>query len=186
MKKSKFKPLNVMFGDLGYFNRQTVHNQYVPLGIGLIAQYSKQEFGNEIEVSLFKIIDKFIKQAFLNPPDVIGLSVYYWNIDISRYLIKCIREKFGSNPIIVVGGPVIDSDEQEQYKYLKKVFSGADAIVLNEGEISFNNILKKTIENRKNVFKDPIDGVTFLDGDKLVKGRPVGLTMDLSKMGSPY
>lgn len=186
MKKTKFKPLNVMFGDLGYFNRQTVHTQYVPLGIGLIAQYSKQEFGNEIEVSLFKNVNKFIKQAFLNPPDVIGLSVYYWNIDISQYLIKCIREKFGSNPIIVVGGPVIDSDEQEQYRYLKKVFSGADAIVLNEGEISFNNILKKTIENRKNVFKDPIDGVTFLDGDKLVKGRPVGLTMDLSKMGSPY
>ena len=43
MKKTKFKPLNVMFGDLGYFNRQTVHNQYLPLGIGLIAQYSKQD-----------------------------------------------------------------------------------------------------------------------------------------------
>ena len=54
LKQNKIKPLNVMFGDLGYFNRQTVHNQYLPLGIGLIAQYSKQEFGNEIEVSLFK------------------------------------------------------------------------------------------------------------------------------------
>ena len=58
LKKIKTsRSLNVMFGDLGYFNRQTVHNQYVPLGIGLIAQYSKQEFGNEIEVSLFKHID---------------------------------------------------------------------------------------------------------------------------------
>jgi len=186
LKQNKIKPLNVMFGDLGYFNRQTVHNQYLPLGIGLIAQYSKQEFGNEIEVSLFKNIDKFLKQAYSKPPDVIGLSVYYWNINISQYLIKCIRERFGSDPIIIVGGPVIDSDEQEQYRYLKKVFSGANAIVLNEGEISFNSILKKVIENRKNVFKDPIDGVTFLDGDQLIKGRPVGLTMDLSKMGSPY
>ena len=67
LKQNKAKPLNVMFGDLGYFNRQTVHAQYVPLGIGLIAQYSKQEFGNEIEVSLFKNVDKFLKQAYLKP-----------------------------------------------------------------------------------------------------------------------
>lgn len=186
IKRNGDRRLNVMFGDVYYFNRQTVHSQYIPLAIGMIAQYAKQQFGDDINVSLFKSVDKFLDQAAQNPPDVVGLSVYYWNLAANQYLVKCLREMFGRDVIIVLGGPCIDSDAQEQYKYLSNVFSGANAIILNEGEISFNNILRKVLENRNTVFKDPIDGVNFLDGNRLVQGRPIGLTMDLSTMGSPY
>ena len=125
-------------------------------------------------------------RATKEPPDVVGLSVYYWNLDINQYLVKCLREMFGRDVIIVLGGPNIDSDAQEQHRYLSSVFPGADALVLNEGEVSFSNILQKILGNRETVFKDPIDGAFFLDGNRLVSGRPVGLTMDLSTMGSPY
>ena len=178
--------LNVMLADLCYLNRQTVHAQYVPLAIGMISQYAKKEFGNDIKISLFKEIDKFLDQASHNPPDVVGLSVYYWNLAINQYLVKYIREKFGRDIIIVLGGPCIDSDAKEQHKYLTSVFPTADALVLNEGEIAFNNIIRKILANRKTVFKDPIDGASFLDGNKLVQGRSVGLTMDLSTIDSPY
>ena len=130
-KKNGERPLNVMFGDLNYFNRQTVHNQYVPLGIGLIAQYAKQQFGDDISVSLFKDVDKFLNQAAQNPPDVVGLSIYYWNIAKSQYLIKCLREKFGRDIIIVIGGPTFDSDEAEQHMCLTEMFPDADAICIN-------------------------------------------------------
>ena len=186
LRRNGHRRLNVMFGDLGYFNRQTAHNQYLPLAIGLIAQYAKQQFGDDINVSLFKNINKFLDRAVQNPPDIVGLSVYYWNLAINQYLVKCLREIFGQDVIIVLGGPCIDSDEQEQYRYLSKVFPEADAIVLNEGEISFSNILQKVFENRKTVFKDPIDGATFKDGNHLVRGRSIGLSMDLSTMQSPY
>ena len=183
LKRNGNRPLNVMFGDLSYFNRQTVNSQYVPLAIGMIAQYAKQQFGNDINVSLFKNVDKFLNQAIKNPPDVVGLSVYLWNLTINQYLVKCLREMFGRDPIIVLGGPCIDSDEQEQYKYLSKVFPGVNAIVPNEGEISFSNILQKILGNRETVFKDPIDGAIFMDGNHLVRGRPIGLSMDLSTIG---
>jgi len=186
LKRNGNRGLNVMFGDLSYFNRQTTHTLYVPLAIGMIAQYAKQQFGEKINVSLFKSVDKFLYQAAQNPPDVVGLSVYYWNIAINQYLVKCLREMFGQDVIIVLGGPCIDSDEQEQYRYLSNVFPDANAIILNEGEISFSNILRKIIGNRETVFKDPIDGASFLIGNHLVKGPPIGLTMDLSTMGSPY
>ena len=93
---------------------------------------------------------------------------------------------FGKNVIIVLGGPCIDNDAQEQKKFLSNVFPSADVIIVNEGEISFNNILRKVLDNRNTVFKDPIEGASFLDGNRLVKGRPVGLTMDLSTVESPY
>ena len=185
-KRNGIRPLNVMFGDFCYSNRQTVYEQYVPLAIGYIAQYAKQQFGEDINVSLFKRMDKFLDRAAQNPPDVVGLSVYYWNLNINQYLVKCLREMFGRDPIIVLGGPCIDSDAKEQHKFLTNVFPTADALVLNEGEVSFSNILQKILANRKTVFKDPIDGLIFLDGDRLVKGAPIGLSTDLSLIGSPY
>ena len=189
LKRNGKRRLNVMFADLSYVNRHTVNLQYVPLGIGLIAQYAKKQFGDDIKVSLFKNIDKFLDQVTQNPPDVVGLSVYYWNLAINQYLVKCLREKFGRNVIIVIGGPCIDSDAKEQHNYLTNVFPEADALVLNEGESSFSNILRKIFENRDTVFKDPIDGIIFLDGNRLVRGRltvSTNLSMDLSTMDSPY
>ena len=59
-----------MFGDFCYYNRHTVLQRYTPLGIGLIAQHSKQLFGNDIKVSLFKSVDKFIDQAILKGANV--------------------------------------------------------------------------------------------------------------------
>ena len=72
LKRSGDRPLNVMFGDLSYVNRHTIYEQFVPLAIGMIAQYAKKQFGDDINVSLFKSIDKFLYKAAQNPPDVVG------------------------------------------------------------------------------------------------------------------
>ena len=80
-KRNGNRRLNVMFGDFSYFNRHTIYELYTPLSIGLIAQYAKQQFGDDIDVSLFKNADKFLDQAVQNSPDVVGLSIYYWNIE---------------------------------------------------------------------------------------------------------
>ena len=186
LKKNGDRRLNVMFGDLNYVNRQTVNAQYIPLAIGLIAQYAKQQFGDDINVALYRNVDKFIEDAAQNPPDVVGLSIYYWNNAQSQYLVKRLREMFGKKVIIVLGGPSIDTDKEEQHRFLSKVFPEADAIISNEGETSFNSIIGKILANRKTVFEDPIDGASFIKDGSLVQGRLVGLTMDLSKMGSPY
>ncbi len=185
-KKNGSRRLNIMFGDLCYENRQTMYEQYVPLSIGMIAQYAIQEFGDDIKASLYKNIDDFLDNMVKDPPDVVGLSVYYWNLSLNQYLIKCIREKLGQNVVIVLGGPCIDSDKKEQHHFIANIFPQADAIVLNEGEISFNNIIREVIGNRENLFKNPIDGLSFLDGNQLISGKPVGLSMDLSTFGSPY
>ena len=93
---------------------------------------------------------------------------------------------FGQKVIIVLGGPSIDIDKLEQHNFLSTTFPGANAIIPNEGEIGFCNILRKVLGNHETIFKDSIDGVTFLDKEQIVQGPPVGLTMDLSTVGSPY
>ena len=91
------KPLNIMFGDFGYFNRHTRFARFTPLGIGYIAQYAKQKFGNDVDVSLYKNIDKFFDKAKERAPDVVGLTVFYWNNNLNQYVVKCLRQMFASN-----------------------------------------------------------------------------------------
>ena len=124
-----------MFADFTYYNRHTLYSRYTPLSIGMIAQYSKQKFGDDIDVSLFKSIDKFFDKAKETPPDVVGLSIYFWNKAINQYAVKKLRQMFGKEVIIVVGGPSIDSNLNEQFNFLTDDFPHVDAAITNEGEL---------------------------------------------------
>ena len=178
--------LNIMFGDFCYYNRHTLHERYTPLGIGIIAQYTKEQFGEDVQVSIFKSIDKFLDTAKEKAPDVIGLSVYYWNMALNKYVVNRIREMYGKNVLIVLGGPSIDNDINEQHKFLSKEFPQADAVIINEGEIGFQNIIEKLFDSRDSLFKTPIDGVHFLSNGEVIQGLAVGTNIDLSTVGSPY
>ncbi len=178
--------LNLMLADFCYFNRFTLKSRYTPLNIGLLAQYINQEFGKNISISLYKSVDKFLNQAKENPPDIVGLAVYYWNTALNQYVVKCLREMFGEKVVIVLGGPSIDNDKLEQYKFLTEKFPGANASIVNEGEIGFGNIIRKMLSDEKNLFKDPINGIYFVHDNKLIQGSFTGLNLDLSTLGSPY
>ena len=178
--------LNIMFGDFCYYNRHTLHERYTPLGIGIIAQYTKEQFGEDVQVSIYKSIDKFLDTAKEKAPDVIGLSVYYWNMALNKYVVNRIREMYGKNVLIVLGGPSIDNDINEQHKFLSKEFPQADAVIINEGEIGFQNIIEKLFDSRDSLFKAPIDGVHFLSNGEVIQGLAVGTNIDLSTVGSPY
>ena len=185
MMNSK-KPLNIMFGDFGYFNRHTKFSRYTPLGVGYIAQYAKQKFGKDVDVAIYKEIDKFFEKMKERAPDVVGLTLFYWNNDLNKYVIKCLREMFGDKVTIVMGGPSIDSDKKQQTMFLNKAFPDVDAIVINEGEIAFSNIVEKILSNRNTVYDEPIDGLSFLSNGELVSGKPIGTSTDISVLESPY
>tara|TARA_B100000900_G_scaffold412088_1_gene433156 strand:+ start:1264 stop:3312 length:2049 start_codon:yes stop_codon:yes gene_type:complete len=180
------KPLKVMFADFAYYNRYTKTQLYTPLGIGFIAQYAKQKFGNEIEVSLFKEINKFFDSVKEGAPDVVGLSLYYWNNSINQYVVKKLRKMFGNKVTIIIGGPSIDSDINQQKIFFKESFPEIDGIVINEGEIAFSNALEKILSDKKKAFLDPIDGLSFLKENEIISGKPIGTSTDISKLGSPY
>ena len=95
LQKNGSRQLNIMLADFCYFNRHTLKSKYTPLNIALIAQYTNQEFGNDVNISLYKSVDKFLNQAKQNPPDLVGLAVYYWNNALNEYVVKCLREMFG-------------------------------------------------------------------------------------------
>jgi hypothetical protein len=70
-------------------------------------------------------------------------------------------------------------------KKLVKRLPGLDAIIPNEGEVSFTNLVGAMLSDPVNFNKDPIDGMISIKGDKLIRTKPVHL-LDLSELPSPY
>ena len=180
------KNLKIMFTDFAYYNRYTKVQMYVPLGIGYIAQYAKQKFGDNIRVSLHKEINKFFKEVRDDPPDVVGISLYYWNDGINKYVVNKLREILGNKVTIIIGGPSIDSNLKMQKIFLEKSFPQVDGIVINEGEIAFSNILEKIIDDKAKAFNEPVDGLSFIKDGEVLTGRPIGTSTDISKLKSPF
>jgi radical SAM superfamily enzyme YgiQ (UPF0313 family) len=179
------KPLKVILGDLSYYNKYSISTLYTPLNIGFVAQYVKQIFGKSAQVDIYKDPKKLLEAAKESRPDVVGLSLYFWNTDLDRHVMKQLRSLWGNEVVIALGGPSIDEDDGEQKRLLHS-FSEADAIIVNEGELGFASLIQAFLSGRDAMWSNPIDGVVFLRDFELVKGESVGLSLDLSTLGSPY
>ena len=179
------RPLRIMLGDFNYFNKHKGWMQVVPINIGYVGQYSKQEFGEDVDISLHKDPSEFLEEIKKTKPDIVGLSLYYWNTDLNRIMIKKIRALYGDDVIIVYGGPSTDSEAHEQRAYLQDSH-GVDALVMEEGEIPFANIVRACLSGPGSLFSEPINGTVFLEDGELVEGAVKTVQMDLDKLESPY
>jgi len=177
--------LRIYLADLAYFNRLNRHTIHVPKNIGYVASYAKKVFGNGIDIKLFKEPNALLGAANECLPDVIGMSFYFWNTQLIHTTTKILRERFGSDLTIIWGGPSVDSDSKEQARLFER-FPEVDAFVPDEGELGFAAILERLLSKTSGHWDDPIDGVVHMRDGTLVKGRPVGLSLDLAELPSPY
>jgi len=78
----------------------------VPLNIGYLAAYADKVLPNEASIKLFKFPGKMIRAIRRQRPDIVGLSFYEWNKNLSEFVAGVAREV---NPrcLVVYGGPSI-------------------------------------------------------------------------------
>jgi len=179
------RPLRIFLADLKYFNRYSTRNNYIPLNVGYIASYVQAQFGKDVKISLYSDPVELLNEAKTSKPDIVGLAFYYWNTQLNQVVIDSLRKLYGENLTIVLGGPSIDSDPDEQIVMCQK-YPDVDAFTVNEGELGFAEIVGQYLSDQKSLWKRPIDGAVFLDGETVVSGFPVGLTLDLGRLPSPY
>jgi radical SAM superfamily enzyme YgiQ (UPF0313 family) len=179
------KPIKIYLGDLAYFNRYTLNTLYTPLNIGYLAVYLNQKYGAEVSISLFKDPKQLFAMTVDDKPDIIGLSLFYWNSNLNRVIIDKVRAKYGKEVVMIFGGPSVDIDPVEQTKLFER-FPGIDAVIPNEGELGFANLVGSYIANHSRLWDAPIAGVSFRMGHQLIEGDSIGLSTDLTYLGSPY
>ncbi len=123
-----------------------------------------------IKDNIETIISSITTQAY----DVIGFSLYIWNINMFHEIL----EKFPTcNTKIVLGGPEV-SYEYKSLLNNKKV----SYIIKGEGELSFNQLLH-SLSNKQS--PKHIDGIAYKDGETIIDN-PLKEVMDLSDLKAPY
>ena len=88
-------------------------------------------------------VDTMLKDVDLESIDILGLSCYDWNWDLNLKIAKRVKSV---NPtcLIVAGGPHPDWKDDE----LLNKHPQLDAIVYNDGELPFAEIIKAVQQNR--------------------------------------
>lgn len=178
--------LKIYLGDLDHF---VEGNRYsLPLNIACIASYCKKLYGDEVEIKLFKHPKKLILELREAPPDILALSFYMWNSNLSLKIIEYCKTKSPST-ITVIGGPSV-ARTTDKYKELLKDGSGLDIVVLDQGEKSFSNIIDAVLSNGiKKLFDNEIPGCAsrLKNTKEAVRGNLVEDNENmLSLIPSPY
>ena len=184
------KPLKIFLADLTY-DTITLSTDVFPLNIGFIGSYTKAQFGSNVEIKLFKYIQKLEDELERSPPDILGLSNYAWCYRLSREMSK-IFLKLNPNGIVVWGGPNFPLDLPSQERFFRDN-TVIDIYVPVEGEIGFANIVKKALEVkskdefRNKILEDPIDGcITRVKKEKMQYSTSPIRTKQLDEIPSPY
>jgi radical SAM superfamily enzyme YgiQ (UPF0313 family) len=148
--------------DLNHTTRGTTTNA-VPLGIGLIASYLKQNGDGDFDIKLFK--DPAVALSVLETwkPDILGVAQYVWNSHLNLHFAEKIKR---TNPgcIVITGGPNLPLSG-----HLKKQFLGkndfVDVCISFDGEISFTEIAKLVLKGTDidKIRSTPVAGAYALD-----------------------
>ena len=159
----------------------------MPLQLGLIGAYCKQQVGDAVEIQLFKFIDEFEKTVAEREPFIVGVSNYIWNIDIQYNAVKVLKKRY-PNTIFVCGGPNYPDDFVDQVEFLKN-YPLFDMYIYKDGEIPFAALVKFLLENNGDVEKAKRAKLpschTLVQGEPLF-GETTPRVRDLSTLPSPY
>ena len=188
--KNNTKPLKIYLGDLTY-DTVTISAESIPLNIGFVAAYCKKQFGENVELTLFKYIGDLEKAINENPPDILALSNYVWNRNLSYEMFSMMSE-IDSDTLLVWGGPNFPIDLPSQRKFMKK-YSKIDVYVHVDGETGFANTVERALRSRSHseirstVLSEPIDGcVTRGENDEIKYTIPIIRIKTLDEIPSPY
>ncbi len=121
--------------------------------------------GSRIEIAEYTINDRYtdvLDGILSSGADVIGLSVYIWNVDRMRRLIRDIRKVRGDHVKIWAGGPEVTYGPDP---FLLE--DGADLCMLGEGEETFTALIPYAASDNTRELS-AIRGIAFLQDGKPV------------------
>lgn len=167
------KPLRIYLCDLTHDTIVLVSDT-IPINIGFIAAYAKKTHGDDVELSLFKYPQSVIKAIKAAPPDVIALSNYSWNSQLSERVARFAKEQ---NPHVVTiqGGTNFPHKAAQQLDFLMARPS-TDFYVELEAEISFSELIRRVLATRDGgaeLFDEPIPGCLYIAPSSRSSGKPV-------------
>ena len=137
--------LEIYFGDVTHdFGMRT---RVVPMGIATLASALKDRFKDKVFTKLFVYPKKIFKEVDNSPPDIIALSNYIWNSQLSLKILKEVKKKF-PDTLTVMGGPHCRTDGDGLRTFLEKN-PFLDAYIPFEAENPIINLVNHCLKVEK-------------------------------------
>ncbi|TSA00410.1 MAG: hypothetical protein D4R81_07765 [Nitrospiraceae bacterium] len=181
------EPVLIYLADLSH-DGLGIATDCFPLNIGLVAAYAKRQFGEAIDIKLFKYPKALFRAIRERPPDILGCSNYVWNSHLSEWACEYAKQ-VRPETLTVQGGTNYPFHAAGQAEFLA-TRPCTDVHVYYEGEVAFTNLVSRYLDVREvaGVKARPIGGCQFLDpaSGRLVSGAPVERIKALDDIPSPY
>ncbi|UCH97013.1 MAG: AMP-binding protein, partial [Candidatus Aminicenantes bacterium] len=152
-KKPSKHALRILFLDLSQYFSNSSNMLYdvvdAPLGLMSVLTYLNQTFAGEINGRIAKSRIDFDSYEELYAllkefkPDIIGIRTLTFYKDFFHKTVAIIRQ-WGIDVPLIAGGPYATSDYQTLLQD-----PHVDLAVLGEGEVTFNQLVKKMVENHR-------------------------------------
>lgn len=154
-----------------------INSKYIHPNLAI--RYLKANTSASVEIKEYTIKDQtayIIEDILKYEPNVLGFSCYIWNIKIIKQIIKKLKSE-RPDMIIVLGGP------ETSYDYDDFLLDGlADYIIVNEGEIAFDKLLKHL---QKQYDINEIENLIYIDKGNIIRNTQK-LISDLNLLKNPY
>lgn len=160
----------------------TLNSKYVHscLSIRYLKSFCKDIADIDLmEFTINQNIDHIAGEIYKERPDIIGFSTYIWNREETLRISQMLK-MVNPNMKIILGGPEVSFDSEEVLNENWFV----DFIVSGEGEIPFRELLLTILQNDDNY--SHINGLTYREGQRIIKNPPVNLMEDLDLIPTPY
>lgn len=188
--------MRIYLADLGH-NLLTKSSDVYPLGVANLvtyaARYLKLPAGaGKVEFALFREPQDLKAALDRAAPDVLGLSNYAWNEELSHHFASYAKRR-DRRTLTVMGGPnwpLVESVQEGFLRDLPDVDCYVDGPTY-EGERAFLALLQRFVDvgaRREGVFDAPVAGLTWIDPKcgAFVKATEVERIQDLDEIPSPY
>jgi radical SAM superfamily enzyme YgiQ (UPF0313 family) len=185
--------MRLYLADLGH-NQITISSDVYPLGVANLAAYAKAyaHKREEIDIHLFREPQQLKAAIDRAAPDVLGLSSYSWNHNLSLAFARYAKAR-NSKVLTLMGGPNYPLTREVQESWLRESpeIDIATRGPTYEGERAFLHILNRYMEvgqSREGVFEESVPGNDWIDprSKAFVQGRELERIVNLDEIPSPY
>lgn len=133
------KPL-VYLADLRYNYMGVLANDTAPLGVGYMKAVIDRDLPNETESRLFAYPDKLLAAMKSAPPDVLMVSDYCWNEQLSLFACR-LAKQLNPKALTVMGGPNMFLEPHRQIAFFNE-HPELDVFILGEADFLARDTIK--------------------------------------------
>lgn len=140
--------LLVYFADLRHVFQGNVYVDTMPLGIGYMKAVMDEQLP-EVTSKLFAFADKLEAAIEQQLPDVLLLSNYMWNEQLSYYYAERVK-RLKPETLVIMGGPNMPLDDDKKLEYMAER-PAIDIYVTGEGDFLATDMVKQFIKSDRSI-----------------------------------